>query len=56
MSSTKWLICYYINEGAYKCGIAAQRESYFGTRAGAIALAQMRLKYSQFKFYDLIQE
>ena len=56
MASTKWIICYYLTEFDYKCASVAHRETYYGTREGAISCAQHRLRYSQFKYFDLIQQ
>ena len=51
----KWEIRYYLTEGAFKCGIAAYKETLLGDRSYVINWAQNRLKHSEFKFYDLVQ-
>lgn len=51
----KWLIRYYLNEGSYKAGCPAFTETIIGDRNFAINWAQNRMKYSQYKFYDLIE-
>lgn len=52
----KWCIWYYLSEGAYKTGCPAFTETIIGDRNFAVNWAQNKLKYSQFKFYDLIEK
>ncbi len=52
---SKWKICYYLNESAYRCGCPAYTEIISGDRMFAVYWAQNKLKYSQFQFYDLIE-
>lgn len=52
----KWLIRYYLNEGAYKTGSHAFTETVIGDRNYVVNWAQNKLKTSQFKFYDLIEK
>lgn len=52
----KWLIRYYLNEGAYKMGSPAFTETVIGDRNYVINWAQNKLKTSQFKFYDLVEK
>lgn len=49
----KWKISYYLSEVAYRGGCPAFTETISGDRAYAVTIAQNRLRYSQFKFYDL---
>lgn len=51
-----WEIRYYLTEGAYKTGCPAFKETIRGDRNFAVNLAQQRIRYSQFKFYDLIEK
>ena len=51
----KWSIRYYLNEGAYKSGCPAFSETVIGDRSFVVQWAQNKLKTSQFKFYDLIE-
>ena len=52
----KWLIRYYLTETAYRAGIPAHSETVIGDRNYAVSFATNRLKYSQFKFFDLIEK
>lgn len=52
----KWLIRYYLNEGAYKTGSPAFTETIIGERNYVVNWAQSKLKACQFKFYDLIEK
>ena len=51
-----WKIKYYITENAYKSGISSYEEIIEGTREYVIAWIQKKLKTSNFKYYDLIEE
>lgn len=52
----KWKIRYYITENAYKNGIPAYEETIEGERDYAISWIYKKLKTSNYKYYDLIEE
>ena len=52
----KWEIRYYLNEVAYKQGMAAFKETVNGDRNFVINWAQNKIKHSNFKFYDIVQK
>ena len=52
----KWEIRYYLTEQAYKCGIAAFKETINGDRNYVINWANGRIKNSKFKFFDIVQK
>lgn len=51
----KWEIRYYLTETAYKSGAVAFKEMITGDRSYVINWAQNKIKHSNFKFYELIQ-
>lgn len=52
----RWLIRYYLTGGAYKIGIPAFTDTMSGDRNFIVSWAQNKLKNSQFKFYDLVEQ
>lgn len=52
----KWEIRYYLTENAYKSGVAAFKEVITGDRNFAVNWAMNKVKYSNFKFYDMVQK
>jgi len=52
----KWKIRYYLTEVAFRSGVVAYTETISGDRNYAVTWAQNKIKHSQFKFYDLVQE
>lgn len=51
----KWTIKYYLSESAQKCGCAAFTETIQGDRNYVMNWAQNKLKNSNFKCFDIIQ-
>lgn len=51
----KWLIRYYVNEGAYKTGCVGFSEQLVGDRTYVVNWALNRIKSGTFKFYDLTE-
>ncbi|MBQ9558092.1 MAG: hypothetical protein IJU94_05735 [Clostridia bacterium] len=52
----KYKIQYYITEAAKRTRIPAFSETINGDRNFVMKWAENRLKHSQFKFYDLIEQ
>lgn len=52
----KWEIRYYLSETAYKSGTSSYKEIINGDRIYVIRWAQNKLKYSNFKYFDIIQK
>lgn len=52
----KFEIRYYLTENAYKAGAYAFKETITADRNYVITYASQKLKYSQFKYYDIIQK
>lgn len=51
----KWIIRYYLSEGAFRTGCPSFTETIMGDRTTVINWAQNKLRYSQFKFFDFIE-
>ena len=51
-----FIIKYYLTESAYKIGCAAFTETIKSDRNYVIALAQSKIKNSNFKFYDIQEQ
>lgn len=52
----KWEIRYYLTETAYKSGVVAYKETITGDRNYAVNWANNKIKYSNFKFFDIVQK
>lgn len=51
-----WIIKYYITESSYRSGVPAFKEEIKGDRNFVVNWAQNKVRYSQFKFYDIEQK
>ena len=51
----RWKINYYLTETAYKSGIPQFTETVNGDRNTAINIAQNKIRFSNFNFYDIQQ-
>ena len=51
-----WIICYYLTEQGLRTGAPDFKEEFHGDRNAAINWAQNKMKYGNFKFYELKQK
>lgn len=52
----QWIIRYYLTDASYRIGAPAFTETINGDRNFAVNWAQNKLRYSQFKYYDLVEK